>query len=871
MLLIDHDPKLDAVPSLNSLSYSEIVGILNEICPGIAQAARIEKPSASAGIRRSDTGEVIPGKGGARILIAFDDVSRIPEIGPIIFKRLVLGGYGAIWPGENGVGHIRTVIDGIVFKPERLDYIAPAVLGAGLERDLVTPQYVPGGYYNTRTFIPWSEEEEAQFKALIAAMRLTAEPRLADVREAYAEKTARTIMNKTGISYEEAIQLARKQIRTGDQRGLWPNHMLHFDLLGEVSVAEVIADCQRYNNQTLADPDEPEYGRGKAKCFVNGDGRIRIHSLAHGLSINYLVQTDMTIDAALENLKKNGLVQIEDDVDFKRTVIDCYRNPTTWATQSKRIIIALRDAGMSGNSRAFEKVFKAWAKEMEAIPTAVGDKELHDIIRTCLEAGEVSIEYYERIQQIWDAAPNRQAKMLSEHFPLALFEASSEDWYLYIRNKWVCKITLFMDQELIGKLDILSPGYTKKNVDELRWHLERRLSKSMGAIQSKYLLPFDDCILNIETGETFSHDPSYLLTWALPFSHSKDQNCEPILVFLREVFGGDINQVEVFRACLRAMLLGLHQYQKFIELVGGPGQGKSTLTKLLVAAIGEENTFTTSFKDLDNKHETANFKNKRLGIIDEIPRFIGDGTNFMALTGAGRLREERKYKSPTPGFVYTGWMVTTSNMPIEVTERGQGISRRRILFNTYRAQTQNPHLIEELTPFLPQWINWALAQADELMDRILRNPEVYATALAGNLHQAATETDPLALWVVEELAPGSTDDWIEIGSFEGGIERYGKIITSSTNKLFPRYATWCDEHGVEKKMSVSQFSRKLKIVMEQKLGWPEVSHDRTNDFRRVAIMKGVQFKCSAAAALDGKNNRIGIFSVTESQSQVAFH
>ena len=50
-----------------------------------------------------------------------------------------------------------------------------------------------------------------------------------------------------------------------------------------MSIADVLADPERFHDQTLADPIEgPAYGRGKAKVFRNTNGSVVINSFAHG-------------------------------------------------------------------------------------------------------------------------------------------------------------------------------------------------------------------------------------------------------------------------------------------------------------------------------------------------------------------------------------------------------------------------------------------------------------------------------------------------------------------------------------------------------------------------------------------------------------
>jgi hypothetical protein len=66
---------------------------------------------------------------------------------------------------------------------------------------------------------------------------------------------------------------------------LLPDVILPFDDrdLDGVTVADVLADPDRFEDETLADPLEGiAYGRGKAKVLLRPDGTPWIHSFAHG-------------------------------------------------------------------------------------------------------------------------------------------------------------------------------------------------------------------------------------------------------------------------------------------------------------------------------------------------------------------------------------------------------------------------------------------------------------------------------------------------------------------------------------------------------------------------------------------------------------
>ena len=65
-----------------------------------------------------------------------------------------------------------------------------------------------------------------------------------------------------------------------------PDMVLSFDdpVIGEITVAAVLADIQRFAGETLADPLEGvSYGRCKARVMPpKADDEAWIHSFAHG-------------------------------------------------------------------------------------------------------------------------------------------------------------------------------------------------------------------------------------------------------------------------------------------------------------------------------------------------------------------------------------------------------------------------------------------------------------------------------------------------------------------------------------------------------------------------------------------------------------
>ena len=104
--------------------------------------------------------------------------------------------------------------------------------------------------------------ERATLDALITAEK----KRLKPAQDKAKDTLATTEAKKTG----ETFKVVRDRIELRLEKQLLPPQtLLMFDRLGTVTVAQVLADPDRFVNETLADPaDGPESKPGKAKLFA---------------------------------------------------------------------------------------------------------------------------------------------------------------------------------------------------------------------------------------------------------------------------------------------------------------------------------------------------------------------------------------------------------------------------------------------------------------------------------------------------------------------------------------------------------------------------------------------------------------------------
>ena len=287
---------------------------LLSVLPELANAARLIRSSTSAGLRNAETGEPFPSIGGAHVYTVAEDAADIPRFLNAAHQRAWLAGFGWGMIGKAGQFLERSIIDATVGSPERLVVEGAPVLVPPVMQDTAArkPQVSPGPALDTRAACHnLTVKELADYERRVASERDRLAPAAAAARAAFIEAHAREITERAGISKPEATRVVEQQIAGR----LLPSVMLDFDDedLGRCTVAEVLADPERFIGAKLADPIEGiDYGRGKAMVLRDDrNGGLRIHSFAHGLGLNYQLQLDTAaIEAAILAADKSKAAEV---------------------------------------------------------------------------------------------------------------------------------------------------------------------------------------------------------------------------------------------------------------------------------------------------------------------------------------------------------------------------------------------------------------------------------------------------------------------------------------------------------------------------------------------------------------------------------
>lgn len=133
IMLLDFDPKtIDEGwrPELG-ISIGGYADVLGEVAPGLMECfARHPSSSCIEG-----AGVEPRGIRGYHHAVFVQDASDIPRAGDVLFKRLVISGYGYAFVTRAGTPLLRSIVDKAVWRPAQPLFIGGVALSDGLRQD----------------------------------------------------------------------------------------------------------------------------------------------------------------------------------------------------------------------------------------------------------------------------------------------------------------------------------------------------------------------------------------------------------------------------------------------------------------------------------------------------------------------------------------------------------------------------------------------------------------------------------------------------------------------------------------------------------------------------------------------------------------
>jgi hypothetical protein len=260
----------------------QVRDLLVKAVPELASAPMVWRPSSSSYLYDSD--KEVRGLRGQRVYLAVARAADIPQLGHLLYERLWLLGYGYFVVSASGQLLDRTLLDGAVWQPERLDFAAGPTCVPPLERRVPSARIWNGEapFFDARSATGLTAEEQRQIKAKRDAERMAKRNEARARREQWTLERGKVIAARAGVSEEVAAGIAKD---AAEHRVLRPDFLLVTEAGTTVAVAELLASPEKWHGQRFADPLEPDYRADRRIAWANlrpATGRPYLYSHAHG-------------------------------------------------------------------------------------------------------------------------------------------------------------------------------------------------------------------------------------------------------------------------------------------------------------------------------------------------------------------------------------------------------------------------------------------------------------------------------------------------------------------------------------------------------------------------------------------------------------
>ncbi|MFM7009779.1 MAG: DUF5906 domain-containing protein, partial [Betaproteobacteria bacterium] len=317
-----------------------------------------------------------------------------------------------------------------------------------------------------------------------------------------------------------------------------------------------------------------------------------------------------------------------------------------------------------------------------------------------------------------------------------------------------------------------------------------------------HLIPMRNGVLDSETRILYPYRtvPPFTFNWHIPHDYTDAESCDVWKGFIAKQLGGDEGRTKTLKAFLRCMVGGAYQAQKYLEIVGGAGAGKSQLMLVCVALMGEANTVQSTLSALDGKDgtsrfETSNFYGKKLVTMADQDKFFGASNNFRCITGNDHIRNEKKNVQAGNSFVFQGFVIITANQFMNPKNGGGAILRRRVpmLFDVKVSDEEkalypegiSKHIIDhELAGVL----NWVLAMPLTEARAQLLKPDAFTARLNNEVEDG---NNPVRAWLRDGVV--SCDRGAE--TMIGSDIRDGNAKGSRDWGMYTDYCDYCRGAG----------------------------------------------------------------------------
>lgn len=274
-------------------------------------------------------------------------------------------------------------------------------------------------------------------------------------------------------------------------------------------------------------------------------------------------------------------------------------------------------------------------------------------------------------------------------------------WYDDSRGVYVDKDEIIIETQCESML----PEISSYEVGEVIHHIRRRTYIDRAEFdKDPDIINVKNGLLNIQTRELKPHTSTYLSLIQLPLVYKPKAKCPKIIEFFKQVLEDKQSVSRIIRLFGYILLKETStKYEKAFMFVGGGGNGKSVMTKLIDTFVGLENCSHVSLQNLNSRNHRfmiAELHGKLVNTHPDIPaEEIQNSGLFKAVVSGDTIFGEKKHKAPF-SFKNRAKLIFSANKIPDTLDQSYAYYRRWVIepFKKYFAgENRNENLINELT------------------------------------------------------------------------------------------------------------------------------------------------------------------------------
>ena len=220
---------------------------------------------------------------------------------------------------------------------------------------------------------------------------------------------------------------------------------------------------------------------------------------------------------------------------------------------------------------------------------------------------------------------------------------------------------------------------TKALCDAIIYYIRNYMYSDETVVVDKNFVNFRNGLLDLKSGKLIEHTPNIFTINQIHANFIKDfhQNNETVNRYLDEITNYNVFRKKALLQIIGYCMTARNDIQQFVVFYGPTASnGKSTLVKIIIKIIGDENTTHKDIKAFEKQFRVNGIQGKLLNIVGETQQNKVNDTSVLKSTISGDIFEtDVKYSDGTNINSYIKHIFTANTLPA-VADKTDGFYRK---------------------------------------------------------------------------------------------------------------------------------------------------------------------------------------------------